>query len=169
MSSSRPARSPTCRSIRARARSPYKTTVIVEPSATKALEIPPLATSVVVKSSRRTIGKLVTIGGAVALAASIGVGLYAKSVYDAQFEAKVDAGGMMYFPCRADNVCDSGGQKETDRARTIGTTATVIGIVGLAAVGTGLVLWLTAPTDDGPRVVPVVGPDQVGFATTLSW
>ncbi|MCX5741235.1 MAG: tetratricopeptide repeat protein [Proteobacteria bacterium] len=160
--------------VSAPGRLPFATTVTLQPSSAQTIDVPELATVVVVKSSKRTIGKIATIGGAVVLGTSVGLAMYAKRTWDTQFEAHVDAGGNSYVPCHGD-VCDAGGQQGTERARTFGTLATVVGGVGLAAIGVGVYFWLTAPAsspETEPRhawLVPVVAPDHVGFATTLRW
>ncbi len=154
-------------SVSAPGRLPYETTITIAIAKDASLDIPALGKPVTV-SSRRTIGKLSVIGGGVLLGAGLGLGLYAKSMYDAQFDAHTDAMGGQYFPCRADKMCDSGGQKQTEKARTIGVVGSVIGGVGLAAIGVGVALWVMSPTTaEHPAqvsVVPVASPDQIGFA-----
>ncbi|MBA3542529.1 MAG: hypothetical protein H0T79_23135 [Deltaproteobacteria bacterium] len=145
-------------------RLPHEEHITIANAEKRALTIPALAKSVTVKSSRRTIGKLVTIGGAVAFGTGVGLGLYARSTYNQQFEA---TNGLT--PCRqlSDGpVCNADGQLKTEQARTVGLVGTVIGGVGLAAAGVGLFLWLRAPAETADRQVsllPTITPEQVGL------
>lgn len=156
--------------VSAPGRLPYETRLTIEIGKDTSAQVPALAASVKVVSSRRTIGKLATIGGAVAVGAGIGLGIVARSMWNGQFDAHTDAMGATYFPCRDKDhpVCDSGGKQETEKARTIGTVGTVVGVVGLAAVAAGVTLWVTAPhaeaRAEGVALVPVGGADQVGLA-----
>jgi len=130
----------------------------------KDLAIPRLEKSVTVKvkSSRRTIGKITTATGIAALGTGVVLGLIAKSDYDAATETcdRITVDGEQVWQC------DSAGFAGTRSARTLGTVGTVVGGLGLAAVGVGAFLWLRGPKDSEPRVSvrPQLGPDGVGIA-----
>jgi serine/threonine-protein kinase len=85
-------------------------------------------------SGMRTAALITAGAGVVAL----GVGTYlafdAKSDYDA---AKKDCDGT---------VCDGGPFQASEDARSQGTVATVVFVVGGAALATGAVLWFLAPS-----------------------
>jgi tetratricopeptide (TPR) repeat protein len=98
---------------------------------------------------RRTIGKTASIGGGVIALGALGVAIYAKRDYDAQFDDPDGAGpGRAHCGAFPDiggkPACDKTGQERTDRARNLGTIATVVGAVGVAAAATGVVLWATS-------------------------
>jgi hypothetical protein len=67
--------------------------------------------------------------------------------------------------CDAKNVCDQAGLDLIHDAQSGATTATVITGIGIAAVGTAVVLYLIAPTERaGVTVAPAVGVRQAGLA-----
>ncbi len=118
--------------------------------------VPALKQAVTV-SSRRTIGKLVTIGGGVTFATGVVIGLVGRSRYNA---AKADH-------CDADLACDPEGLSSTRSGRTLGTVGTVIGAVGVAGVGVGLYLWLRSPREHretAVTLVPQLDPSSPGVA-----
>jgi PEGA domain len=82
----------------------------------------------------------VTIGGIglAAVATGIGVGVAAKNDYD-------DSDRY----CGPDDRCDPAGVDIRDSARTMGTAATVVFFVGVAATLGGTIVWLTAPRSEG--------------------
>jgi hypothetical protein len=128
------------------------------------LAIPRLEKSVTVKvkSSRRTIGKITTATGIAALGTGIVLGVIAKRDFD---EATRSCNRITV---RDEEVwqCDSTGFAGTRSALTLGTVGTVVGGIGLAAIGVGAVLWLRGPKDSEPRVsvVPHIGPEGAGIA-----
>jgi hypothetical protein len=70
--------------------------------------------------------------------------------------------------CR-ERLCDQSGVDLAHSAHSLGTASTVVFVAGTAALAAGVYLYLTAPHDDereatGLRLVPGVGPSQVGFA-----
>lgn len=118
--------------------------------------VPALAKAVTV-SSRRTIGKLVTIGGGVTFASGVVIGLIGRSRYNKARDAH----------CDADLACDPEGLSATRSGRTLGTVGTVVGAVGVAGVGVGLYLWLRAPRERSARAVtllPQLDPTAPGLA-----
>jgi hypothetical protein len=80
------------------------------------------------------------------------IAILAKRDYDAQF-VDPDGTGPLLAPCGAfpsingKPACNEDGQLHTVRDRNLGTVATIVGITGIAVAGTGLVLWLTAPSE----------------------
>jgi hypothetical protein len=128
----------------------FKATIEVRHRQTEEVTVPILARSVV--SSRRTIGKIVTASGGLAVATGITLGLVARSRYNSA-------------AC-SDGMCESTSDHlKTESARTLGTAGTVVGIVGIAAIGVGTYLWLRSPKVSDSRVglVPQLGPDGGGI------
>jgi hypothetical protein len=103
------------------------------PAATAAPADTPASVSTDSGSGMRTAALITAGAGVVAL----GVGTYlafdAKSDYDA---AKERCDGT---------VCDAGPFQASEDARSQGTIATVVFVVGGAAVATGAALWFLAP------------------------
>ncbi len=136
---------------------PFQTTVRVAEGEHREITVPALRTG----TSRRTLGKIVTISGGVLVATGVIVGAVAKSRYDEQF-----SNGN----CGSDDLCSGEGKRATDRARTLGVVGTVAGTVGIAAAGVGLYLWLrspkeasaSAPADRRVMVVPHLTPGEAG-------
>ncbi len=129
----------------------------------KDLSIPPLEKSVTVRSSRRTIGKITTATGVAALGTGIALAIVARRDYDSATEhcdrITTDDGQLRW-------QCNSEGFAGTGNARTLGNVATVVGGIGLVAVGVGAFLWLGGARDGEPRVtvLPQVSPDGAGIA-----
>jgi len=112
-------------------------------------------------SSRATWGLVSGGAGAVSLAAGLGFGWSAKKTWDRAF----DSGA-----CKRETLeCSPHGQELTDSARLRANVANALVGAGVVLVGVGAVLYLTAP-DDHPAermaLVPVAGPDEIGFAVT---
>jgi len=126
----------------------FKQTIRIQRRERKAVVVPKLAKAVV--SSRRTIGKIVTGSGALVVGTGIGLGLLARSRYNA-----------VIAEC-PDLVCpDADLHSKAESARTLGNVGTVLGVVGLATVAVGAYLWIRSPKESttGARVsvVPHVG------------
>lgn len=146
-------------------RLPYRTKIIIAKSAHQDVVVPALAKSVIVRSSRPRIGQITAIAGGVAMATGLGIGLYARSQYNAQF----DNGNCKTIDDH--KRCNVDGGKKTDHARTLGNVGTIVGAVGLGAAIGGTLLWLlsphsTAPADDRRPSVslsPTVSADGVGL------
>jgi tetratricopeptide (TPR) repeat protein len=146
---------------------PHKTRFSVLAGEDKDVAVPRLDRSVTVRSSRRTIGKIVTATGLAAFGTGVVIGLVAKSRYDdalgrcVQIDDPNDPDPMkMIYQCDPDEF------EATGTAHTLGTVGTVVGGIGLVAVGVGAYLWLRGPKDESNRsvsLVPQLGPESVGF------
>jgi hypothetical protein len=116
-----------------------------------------------VSRPRKLVGVGLVAGGAVAIGVGIIVGMGARLTYD---QAKT--------LCGAGLVCDTPatyerGQHLVGNARLQAAISTVAIATGGAAVVTGLVVWLTAPTErrtETTRVVPIVSTKDVTLAIT---
>jgi hypothetical protein len=160
-------------------RIPFHAKVTVAPSERKTVEIPALAKSIIVTSSRRRIGLLTGIAGVAMVGTGVGLGLYARHLYNAQFDGPVGnrcdrpgeygADATPPNPHYVDHVaCDGDAYTKLKRAHTIGNVGTIVGGVGLAAIGVGALLWFTAPhteRPDGPAVTigPSITPTSAGL------
>jgi len=113
---------------------------------------------------RRTVAKFVTFSGLAIVAAGVGLGVYANHEYDEQFSGNDP--NCTTIPQSGEGVCNPAGYSRVARARLYGTTGTIVAGVGVVAAATGLVLWLTAPSDREPVVVPTVTSDGGGVAFT---
>lgn len=128
-------------------RLPFETTVKASVSERIKLVLPELQVpkpGVVRESWRRTYGKPATLGGGALVVLAIGGLFYANHRYDKQFETG-HCGGRPQIDGR--EVCDQIGKNGVDSARTIGTTASVVGIIGLATATAGAYLWFSAPDE----------------------
>jgi hypothetical protein len=139
----------------------YETKIVLGKREKKPIAVPALRKAVTVqKSSRRTIGLITAGTGAAAIATGVVLGLVARNKYRDAFDS-----GCQEVPDGQD-VCSAEAQGETESAITIGTTGTVIGVIGIAAVGVGAYLWWTAPSERNERkvsVVPTLSPDAAGL------
>jgi uncharacterized membrane protein len=120
-----------------------------------------------IPSPRRVTGKFLVVGGAGLVVTGVALGFYANYKYEQTFEDP-DGSGPKTAPCGDQEIdghpaCTPAGHSQAQRARTIGTTGTVVAVVGLAALATGVVLWATAPPDE-TRVVPTASPSGGGVA-----
>jgi hypothetical protein len=135
----------------------YKFSIIQSES--KTIAIPVLVAPG--RNTRKTLG-LIVGGSGLAVAAAGGiVGLIAKRDYDAQFSGTMPACNRMTHECNHDGLL------ATENARSLGTIATGIMIVGAAAIVTGGVLWFTAPkqpTETKLAITPQIGSGEIGFA-----
>jgi hypothetical protein len=100
-----------------------------------------------VSSIRKPIGIGLTIGGGAALAGALVAGLMAQSKYS---DAKQACGGM---EC-SDPITFARGQALVDQARSRGNISTALTIGGGVLVTAGLVIWLTAPTEERITITP---------------
>lgn len=142
-------------------RLPHQTKVVIKAGEHKDVDLPKLARSITVKSSRRRIGQITVIAGATTAAAGLGLALYARHLYNDQFGSD----GPCFHLANGD-FCRPDGQTNTNRARTLGVVASVLGGAGVVAAGVGAYLWLRAPHDlqDRVTVIPQLGPDGAGIA-----
>jgi len=135
----------------------FETTVRVAEGEHRDVIVPALRTG---GSSRKTIGKIVTISGGVFVASGVIIGLLAKNRYEDQFD------GDPANCTKMTKQCNGNGQTETERARTLGVVGTVVGGVGVAAIGVGLYLWLRAPkeapSDKRVTLLPHLTPGEAG-------
>jgi hypothetical protein len=106
------------------------------------------------RSKRKIIG--LSIAGAGVVAA--GVGAY-FGVRTFQLHSDADA------ECDDAWACTPEGDKLEDRAHTSATLSNAFLAAGAVAAATGVVLWLTAPSEEDLRVAPVATPD--GAAVTI--
>lgn len=132
-------------------RAPFETQVDVKEGGSAKVTVPELAKAAAVppptpiasaappppaaprSSTQRTIGLVVGGVGVAAFGASIFIALAAKS-----------KAGDTGANCVADR-CNQAGLDTRSDAVKLGTTATIVGTVGLLAVAGGATLWLTAP------------------------
>ncbi len=149
--------------VSAPGRLPYQTKILIAKREHKDIDVPELAESVTVKSSRRTIGKITTASGLAAVVTGVAIGLYARGVYNDQ----IGPGKCMRIE-GGEPQCPPENQTETERAITLGNVGTVVGVVGVAAVGVGLYLWLRSPKESAVEptlsVVPQLSPESTGVA-----
>lgn len=140
-------------------RLPHRAPFTIDPAEHKAIVIPALARAVIVINSRRRIGQIATITGGAVFGTSIGLALWGRHLYRQQF----DLGRCTSLPTGVAS-CNTAGQTQTDKARTFGNVATVVGGIGLAAAAAGAVIWYLAPRgfQDAPRVALDVTVDRVG-------
>lgn len=106
--------------------------------------------------NQRIGGVMLAGAGVIAIGVSSVMTLSAKGKYDDALE--------MYC-MNAKNMCDPMGLEATHDARKTANTATVIFLVGAAAVGGGVALYLLAPkaaTTEHAYIVPSVTPDGAG-------
>jgi hypothetical protein len=154
-------------------RKPFETTVTLAERGQQTITVPALArlhalpvaiAPAPVSNTRRYLGIGLGGAGVVTVGVSVVVALGAKSKYDNAFsDGHCD---------KATSTCDMVGQNATDAARKRGTTATIIGAVGLAAIAGGVVLFLTAPHGEhatATAIVPTVGADGGGVAVLGSF
>jgi hypothetical protein len=150
--------------VTAPGRVPYDTTVEVAKSSAKAVAVPKLDYPVTVKKGgRRTVGLILTASGAAMIGTGIGLGLYARSMYNG--EVGVGKRCTPEDPPR----CDSEGYRITNDARTFGTFGTWIGFGGVAVAGVGAYLWLFAPKPMAERniaIVPSLAPESAGITAS---
>lgn len=102
------------------------------------------------------------------MAIGVGLGLYARHLYDDQVNAIDSMMKPLCTPMGNTYRCSSDQHNQTEHARVIGDVGTVIGTVGLVAAGIGAYLWLRAPAEVQPTVsmVPTVSTDSIGLAAT---
>ncbi len=146
-------------------RLPYRAKLVVAKGEHQDVVVPALARSVTIKSSRLLIGQITTIVGGAATGAGIGIGLYARHLYRQQFDD-----GRCTSDKAQGNRCTPEGQKQTNRAHTLGNVGTVVGVAGVLVAGVGAYLWYrspkSTPNDAGDKklaIVPEVNPDGLGL------
>jgi tetratricopeptide (TPR) repeat protein len=108
------------------------------------------------RHSRVVLAYGVAGAGVVALGAGIAIGLKARSDYNANVGAGKCDGSPL--DCHGNDQYYQGAKD----ARSLATIGTVVGVAGVALVGAGAVLWLTAPKD------VVVAPTATGESAGIS-
>jgi serine/threonine-protein kinase len=83
---------------------------------------------------RRLLGLGVGAGGVALVGLAVGFGLEARSKW-----------GSVGMHCDANHLCDAEGVSINHDARLFGNAGTIVGGIGLAALITGAVLYVTAP------------------------
>ena len=145
--------------VTARGHLPYETKIDVVEGKPLRVAIPRLAgqTVIVRQNTRRTWGKITLASGVGALAAGIGLGLYARSSYWSQFPDGAKDGAIMdadhdcwteLVNTKIERKCNELGQDHVSSARRLSHIGTAAGIVGALAIGAGAYLWWTAPADE---------------------
>jgi hypothetical protein len=112
------------------------------------------------KSNRKTLGLVIGGSGLAVAAGGLVVGVLARGKWD---DAKAICGDDL--ACDSADDLDRGNALVSD-ARTFGNVSTVLVGVGAAALVTGIILYVTAPSDSQPdehawRVTPAVDGDGV--------
>jgi len=149
--------------VSAPARLPYRTKLGIARAEHRDLVVPALARSVTINNAWRRIGQITTLAGGAAIGTGVGLGLYARHLYHAQFGHAMPGDGL----CNDDLECERVGLKQTQRARTLANVATVVGVAGAAVAAVGAYLWFRAPSapdtaDPKLALVPTIAPDGVG-------
>ena len=149
--------------VSAPARLPYRTKLGIARAEHRDLVVPALARSVTINNAWRRIGQITTLAGGAAIGTGVGLGLYARHLYHAQFGHATPGDGL----CNDDLECERAGLKQTQRARTLANVATVVGLAGAAVAAVGAYLWFRAPGAPDTRdpklaLVPTIAPDGVG-------
>lgn len=140
-------------------RLPYQSTFTIAVAGHLELTLPVLELpqeKVVVTGSRKTYGKVALWSGVGLVVAASAVAGYAWLSYDKLF----DDGD-----CDANRVCNAHGVEVADCSQLLGSVATVVGGIGVAASITGAILVFTAPRE-GQRIIPTGSTNEVGFAIT---
>lgn len=152
--------------VTAPGRLPYETTVSIKAQEKKTVDIPKLKPPVTVSRARRTIGKIVTFSGVALVGTGIGLGFAA----DRRYQGELDNGNCKVVMGSSAPQCNPDGYKTTSNALTLGTTGTVVGIVGGVAVAVGAYLWFFAPKEPTNQehasvtLAPTVSGDGAGVA-----
>lgn len=139
----------------------YETKVVAKEQQTVTARIPVLAKPVTVSHTKRTVGKLLVVTGGLGSIGAVGLGFYARGLYNDQFK-----NGHCLDASATRPMCDPEGYANTHQAKNYGAAGTIIGIASVAVLGVGTYLWLSAPKDHSASValVPTVAPDHVGVA-----
>lgn len=147
--------------VTAPGRVPFDTYVELVEGKQAAVAIPKLAYPVTVKKARKTVGKVLTFSGVALVGTGVLLGYFANSNYDKEF----DAGRCMEVE-GSPPLCNSEGHTATNSARQLGTVGTVVGGVGVLALGVGVFLWVTAPPErsNDIAIVPQLTPESAGLA-----
>jgi tetratricopeptide (TPR) repeat protein len=147
--------------VTAPGRLPFETTVTLVEGKQEAVAIPRLGYPVTVTGTRKSVGKILTFSGVGLVATGVILGYKANLDYEAEFKSghcNKATGGML--------LCNPEGYGNTHSAEQLGNVGTVVFFAGIAAVGVGVALWITAPDEpehDGVAFVPSVTSDSAGL------
>jgi tetratricopeptide (TPR) repeat protein len=152
---------------------PFQRTERVDAGKTVTIEVPAFAADPAIAEpsgpraettggQRRRSRVLVAYGvgaaGALSLVSGVVVGLRARGDYNAQFEgAMPNCVDLASGP-----VCNEAGFAAQNDAISLANVGTVLGVVGIAAIAGGAVLYLTAPKD--VAVAPSVSAQSAGVS-----
>jgi tetratricopeptide (TPR) repeat protein len=153
--------------VTAQGAAPFQATPKVEPGSTQEITVPAFGSAAIDtpvsgpethtklrrKRSRVLLGYGLGGGGVVALGASVFIAMKAKSDYDKQ-----ESNGNC-----VDGTCNGEGFKAQNDAISLANVGTVIGIGGLALIGAGVAVILTAPTE-GVVVAPTATASSAGIS-----
>jgi hypothetical protein len=150
-------------------RVPYETKVSIDKGERKSVTIPKLAPPV--KNIRRIISIGVAAAGVVTLGTGIALGYHARGNYRDQFLGSPPNCADVTTADGTMKLCNDTGLSNTHAAQRLGTIATWTGVVGIAAIVAGGVLWFTAPklAERNVAVIPTVSPDSAGVAAVGSF
>jgi hypothetical protein len=143
-------------------RLPFEATVTLVEGKQEAVAIPKLGYPVTVKGARKTVGKVLTFSGVALVATGIILGYKAN----VDFEAEFKNGNCDTVP-NGTPLCNPEGYGLTHNAQQLGNVGTVVTVAGAAAIGVGLVLWITAPDEpshEGVAIIPSVTNESAGLA-----
>ncbi len=124
------------------------------PVVTPPVEIKPTPVAVTTQSgsSRKLIAYVVGGAGIATFGVGIGIGLKARSDWNAVCDHSTSP-----------PTCTEAELTENEAARSLANKGTFVGIAGLAMIGAGVVLYLTAPKTE-TIVTPTVTPDGAGVS-----
>lgn len=151
--------------VTAPGRLPYSTDVTLAEGKPHAVAIPPLGRPITVKKARRTVGQILTFSGLALGVTGLTLGYFANIKYEAEVGPPGSGKPCIEEPGMKP-LCSAEGYQRTGSARQLGWVGTFVGIAGVAAMGLGVTLWLTAPSEVAQQVtvVPTVTNDSAGIA-----
>jgi hypothetical protein len=113
-------------------------------------------------AARKAIGISAITVGSMGVLTGLGLGWYAKQQND---------DSRRYCPFDRHNGCTSDGLRLRSRAENFALASTLTTIGSAAVVGTGVLLWLTAPTGSSPASASAIrlrtAVTLQSFATTI--
>ena len=151
--------------VTAPGRVPYSKDVELGEGKAHAIAIPRLERPVTVKKARRTVGQILTVTGAALTLTGALLGYKANVDYKSQIGDGPDSGRNCEDKGSMGILCNAEGYKVTGQARDLGWVGTAVGVGGVVALGVGVVLWWTAPTETQQQVsiVPSVTNETAGI------
>lgn len=139
----------------------YEVTIDLDVGAQFTVMVPKLKRRPSDPRIRRRAGAAGMVVGAAAALASIGLGWSADAIRDRAFDSGQCA--------RDSSLCSPMGQREMNTAHARARWATITGSVGMALVGLGVALYVTAPKHrerSSTAVTPLVDRDHLGVAVS---